>query len=175
MKTKNNTKNIVLTGMPGAGKTTVAKELSKHFTNFTICETDLMIENLEKRTISDIFAQDGEEYFRKVEKDLIEKISEKNKQICSLGGGAFINEENITNLQKNSIIFYLKTDINTIYERIKNETQRPLLKTQNPKNTLNDLLTKREKQYNKADVIIDTTNKTLEEIAQEIIKEYKKL
>ncbi|MCQ2790224.1 MAG: shikimate kinase [bacterium] len=175
MKTENNTKNIVLTGMPGAGKTSVAKELSKHFANFNVCETDLMIENLEKRTITEIFTQDGEEYFRKVEKDLIEKISKNNKQICSLGGGSFINEENITNLQKNSIIFYLKTDINTIYERIKNETQRPLLKTTNPKNTLNDLLTKREKQYNKADVIIDTTNKTLEEIAQEIIKEYKKL
>ena len=90
--------------------------------------------------------------------------------IISTGGGALEKANNLSNLQKNGIIIYLKADIEELFKRVKNETQRPLLKEQDPLEVIKKLIKKREKFYLMADITIITDNKSPEEITEEIIK-----
>lgn len=98
--------NIVLTGMPGSGKSTIGKELSGSLKKEFI-DTDALIVDREKREISDIFATNGEAYFRNVEKEVIKEVSLRKNVIISTGGGCILNPENIKNLKANGRIFFL--------------------------------------------------------------------
>ena len=102
----NENENIVLTGMPGSGKSTIGKELSASLKKEFI-DTDALIVEREKREISDIFATDGETYFRNVEKEVIKEVSLRKNVIISTGGGCILNPENIKNLKANGRIFFL--------------------------------------------------------------------
>lgn len=102
----NENENIVLTGMPGSGKSTIGKELSASLKKEFI-DTDALIVEREKREISDIFATDGEAYFRNVEKEVIKEVSLRKNVIISTGGGCILNPENIKNLKANGRIFFL--------------------------------------------------------------------
>ena len=103
---KNQTENIVLTGMPGSGKSTIGKLLEKEL-NKEFIDTDAIIVEKEKREISDIFASDGESYFRDVEADIIKEVSLKKNCIISTGGGAILRNENVKNLAANGRIYFL--------------------------------------------------------------------
>ena len=167
-------KNIVLVGLMGAGKTTVGKILAEKLKKEFI-DTDELIVKEEKKSINEIFAQSGEKYFREIEKNIIEKVSELSDKVISIGGGALENFENISNLKRNGILFYLKADVNTLEQRLKNTTDRPLLKNTRLKEKLMELLNKREKNYLLSQKIIDTTNeKTIDTITEEIIEYYGK-
>ena len=148
-------KNIVLTGLMGSGKTTVAKELKKFFPNFELIETDELITKIEGISINEIFSQKGEAYFRTLEKKVIDDTLKGEGKIISLGGGSLNNNFDFPLAKKNSIIFYLKADVDILFERIKNNSDRPLLKCENPKQKLADLLNLREENYKKADYTID--------------------
>ena len=161
--------NIVLIGMMGSGKTTVAKELSKLIPEYSLADIDEEIEKSTGKKISDIFLKYGEAHFRNLEKDKIEKISQQQNQIISLGGGAFENEENRTMLLNSSITIYLKTSPQEIFSRVKNEFHRPLLQKNCTTERITELIKKREPNYLKADIIITTDNKKPEDIAQEIL------
>lgn len=103
---KNQTENIVLTGMPGSGKSTIGKLLEKEL-NKEFIDTDALIVEKEKREISDIFATDGESYFREVEAEIIKEVSLKKNCIISTGGGAILRDENVKNLAANGRIYFL--------------------------------------------------------------------
>lgn len=164
-------KNIVLVGLMGAGKSSVGQKLSQDLMQAFI-DTDSMIENQENKTIQEIFDIYGEAYFRELENNIIKEISKTNNKIISIGGGAFQNLDNILNLKQNGFIFYLKASPKNLFERIKNSNNRPLLNADNPLNILEKLLIQREPNYLKADFIINTELKTLNEITEEIIKVY---
>lgn len=165
-------KNIVLVGMMGAGKTTVGEYLSAKL-NRELKDIDRVIEQEQKKSIIEIFTDDGEEVFRKLESETIEKFSNMSDLIISTGGGALEKANNLSNLQKNGIIIYLKADIEELFKRVKNETQRPLLKEQDPLEVIKKLIKKREKFYLMADITIITDNKSPEKITEEIIKAIK--
>ena len=165
-------KNIVLVGMMGAGKTTVGEFLSAKF-NRELKHIDRVIEQEQKKSIIEIFTNDGEEAFRQLESETIEKFSNMSDLIISTGGGALEKANNLSNLQKNGIIIYLKADIEELFKRVKNETQRPLLKEQDPLEVIKKLIKKREKFYLMADITIITDNKSPEKITEEIIKAIK--
>lgn len=165
-------KNIVLVGMMGAGKTTVGEYLSAKL-NRELKDIDCVIEQEQKKSIIEIFTDDGEEAFRKLESETIEKFSNMSDLIISTGGGALEKANNLSNLQKNGIIIYLKADIEELFKRVKNETQRPLLKEQDPLEVIKKLIKKREKFYLMADITIITDNKSPEKITEEIIKAIK--
>lgn len=160
-------RNIVLVGLMGAGKTTVGELLAKMY-GLVFIDIDKAIERDAGMSISQIFATKGEKYFRELESSAILTFLNKSDSIISTGGGAVENDENLKNLKKNGAIVYLKASPEILFKRIKNENNRPLLKTQNPLETLKNLLNKREKNYLQADIIIETDNKTKEEIAKEI-------
>ena len=165
-------KNIVLVGMMGAGKTTVGEFLSAKL-NRELKDIDRVIEQEQKKSIIEIFTNDGEEAFRQLESETIEKLSNMSDLIISTGGGALEKANNLSNLQKNGIIIYLKADIEELFKRVKNETQRPLLKEQDPLEVIKKLIKKRKKFYLMADITIITDNKSPEKITEEIIKAIK--
>ena len=164
-------KNIVLVGLMGAGKTSVGRLLAEKL-GIEFYDTDDVIENEAGCSIVDIFSQKGEQAFRELEKKTILKLSQKSGNIISTGGGSLENEENLKNLKKNGLIVYLKASPEVLYERIKNQKNRPLLKNGSPLKTLKELLEKREQAYKRADYIIDTALKTAEDVTNEIVKVY---
>ncbi|MCR5261829.1 MAG: shikimate kinase [Candidatus Gastranaerophilales bacterium] len=165
-------KNIVLVGLSGSGKTTIGKLLQKVFADFVLIDTDEIIVKKENRSINDIFANDGETYFRKVETEVTKEVSAKENQIISTGGGIVLNKQNITELKKNGIIFYLKTSPDTLIKRLQGDTTRPLLKTDDIKAKLVSMLEIRGKLYEKADFTTETDNLSEDETVKEITRIY---
>ena len=163
--------NIVLIGMMGCGKTTVARELSKLLPEYSLVDIDDEIEKSTGKKISEIFLKYGEAHFRNLEKDKIEKFCQKGNQIISLGGGAFENETNRNVLSDVSTVIYLKTSPEEIYSRVKNEFHRPLLQRNCSVERITELINKREGNYLKANITVTTDNKKPEEVAKEIFGE----
>lgn len=165
-------KNIVLIGMMGAGKSSVGHLLDAKLSEFHYVDIDSEIERLEKMTIDEIFAVVGESHFRQLENKMIEKFSNYHNQVIATGGGAVENISNIELLRKNGVIFYLKATVDELYERVKYASNRPLLKTDNPKQKLSELINRREQYYLKADFEINTEGKELICIVNEILEKY---
>ena len=161
--------NIVLVGFMGTGKSVVGKKLARALKREFI-DTDKIIENRAGKTISDIFADDGEIYFRDLEAEVIRDISGKENSVIITGGGAVLRDENINNLKKNGIIFCLKALPEIIYNRVRNDIKRPLLQVENPLEKIKEMLEQRKKYYDKADYIIDTSEMTADEVVKEIRK-----
>lgn len=170
-----NKKNIVLIGMMGAGKSTIGHLLDEKLKDFQYLDIDKEIEKLAQKHISEIFAQDGESHFRKLEHELIAKYSNYHNQVISTGGGIVENIENVNLLKKNGVIFYLKASVDELFERVRKTSHRPLLKNANPKQRLKELIDKREPFYKLADFEIDTEKKELMEIVEEILKDYESI
>lgn len=162
--------NIALIGMMGSGKSTVAKELSKVLGGYSCVDIDCEIEKSSGRKISDIFLKFGEPHFRMLETEKIKKITAATKQVIALGGGAFENEVNRKIIKESCSVIYLKASPEEIFNRIKAEVHRPLLHKNFSVERINDIMQKREKNYQKADFIVVTDNKMPQDIAAEIIK-----
>ncbi len=162
--------NIVLVGMMGAGKSTVAKSLVNLLNDYSIQDVDSLIEQKMSLSISEIFDKYGEQEFRKIESEVIEETCQKNKTIISTGGGAFENPTNRKVLLNSGKVFYLYAPSQVLYDRIKTQGDRPLLQCENPELVFINLLDKRDKNYRKADYIIDTTSLSPEQVAREVLR-----
>lgn len=165
-------KNIVLIGMPGAGKSYMGERLARLLVHFTFIDIDEEIEAEAGMKISQIFEEYGEEYFRNIESKIIKETSKLKNLIISIGGGAFENPENIEALKRNGLTFYLRTSPKELFNRIKDETHRPLFKDNLSVEPIENLLKIREKNYMKADFVIDTDNKQAYTILNDILSEY---
>lgn len=161
--------NVILIGFMGSGKTTVGLRLSYRLRR-TVIDTDKEIEREEKRSISDIFAAEGEAYFRDKETACLKKLlKDAHNQIISVGGGLPIREENRVLLHELGQVFYLQASAQTIYERLKHDTTRPLLQGADPQNKIKTLLDERDGYYMEAaDVVINVDDKDFEKILSEI-------
>ena len=161
-------KNIVLTGFMGAGKSTVGQKLA-NILNMKIADTDAIIESEVGITISEIFERHGESRFRKIEEEIVSKVSKQKNHIIISGGGVVLSSKNMRNLQENGVIIYLKASPDIIYNRIKKQTHRPLLQVQDPKKEIQELLDSREDHYNKNDYVIDTDSSSVDEVITTIL------
>lgn len=161
--------HIILIGFMGSGKTTMGIRLSYKLRR-TIIDTDKMIEKMEGKTISDIFAQNGEEYFRKKETETLRKLQSENvPRIISVGGGTPLREENRGLLKELGTVVYLKASPETIYQRLKGDTTRPLLQGDDPMGKITALMSEREELYlAAADEVICVDNKDAAEVVEEI-------
>jgi shikimate kinase len=166
-------KNISLVGLMGSGKTTIGKLLAVK-TGKELLDTDLIIEKEAHKKIAEIFELYGEALFRQLEIKTVETTCKLQNKIIATGGGCVENQENMQNLKTNSVMFYLRAKADELYDRIKHDDSRPLLKNANPLGTLKQLLKKREHFYDQADEVIDTTNKQANEIVDEILEKCKK-
>lgn len=163
--------NIILEGFMGSGKSTVSELISDKL-ELELIDTDEAIEEAEGRKISEIFEQDGEEAFRDMETELMEMvISEHMREtVISLGGGLPVREKNRELLKRAGKVVYLRTSPETVYDRLKGDETRPLLKSEDPLARIKELQDERGKIYEEAaDIIVDTDGKTPVEVADEII------
>lgn len=161
-------KSISLIGMPGAGKTSTAKELGLLLSDFVVVDTDELIIRNENMTIPEIFAKFGEKYFRNAENKVIKEVFAYPKRIVSLGGGAFESAENQQIIKENSIVIYLKATPETIFARLNGKNDRPLLSENFSVEKIEEILTLRDDNYQKSDIIVETDSKTPTQVAQEI-------
>ncbi len=166
-------KNIALVGFMGAGKTVVGKALSRQLGMIFIDSDEAIVER-EHRSISDIFAKDGEPYFRKVEKEVIKEISQRDGLVIACGGGAVLDRDNMLNLQINGVVIYLQSSPDVIFERTENYTHRPLLNVENPQKQIEDILKARTPFYSQADYTVDTSKLTIDEVVNKILEILKK-
>ena len=164
-------KNLVLIGMMGSGKSTIGYLLAKKL-KFLFIDIDKNIEKNEETTISNIFKEKGEKYFRDIEEKItLDILKKKSNCVISLGGGAFINKNIQELVLKKNISFWLKWKNSTIIKRLKNANKRPLLKEMNHKQIVN-LNTERSKLYSKANYILECDNLNKNEIIKKIIQNY---
>ncbi|MFC1484973.1 3-dehydroquinate synthase [bacterium] len=160
--------NIVLTGYMGTGKTVIAQELN-NILGWELIDTDELIVEQENRSINDIFENRGEEYFRDVESEIIQKVSGLDKKIISAGGGAVLRKENILNLKKNGMVVCLTAAVEEIFYRLQHDDTRPLLKVDNPLAKIKEMLKTRAPFYANNNYSIDTTGVGVKEIAKQIV------
>ncbi len=162
--------NIILCGMMGAGKTTVGIKIAER-TDKRWYDTDGVIVDRYGK-ISDIFEFYGEEYFRRLETDLVKELAAQDGLVISTGGGLVLKSENNELLQKNGKIIFLRASLDTLAERLQFDGERPLLATNNTLvNRLEELLAVRAPVYEGvADYIVDVDGKTPEQIADEVIE-----
>lgn len=161
-------KTIILIGMMGAGKSTIGKLLAEKL-KVKFIDVDSEIVKNTAMSISDIFSKYGEKYFRDIEANTIKSVFNNKDLVISLGGGAFESDDIREYLIGSSSIIYLKTSPEIIYERIKLDKSRPLLKDNMSVEKINYIINEREKNYELAKFIISTDNKEPEQIADEIL------
>lgn len=166
---------IVLVGIMGAGKTSFGKKIAKNM-NIPFFDSDHVIEKQEGMSVSNIFKEYGEEYFRNREYEVIKELMEINK-ICviALGGGAFVNDK-IRNLVKNhAISVWIKADIDVLLRRVSGNNKRPLLENGDKREILLNLLQERNVYYSQTDIEIlnnDIPYKKVEKVFLNELEEY---
>ncbi len=161
---------IVLTGFMGTGKTSVGKEISRRL-GYPFIDTDDLIEEREGMPISLIFKEKGENYFRKIEREIVHKVSAMKDVVIATGGGVIKNKDNVKDLGDGGILIWLKTEPGVILRRVMAEGgKRPLLNVEEPLEEINRLLSERERLYMQSDMAIDTSYITPVETAEEIIE-----
>ncbi len=167
--------NIILIGFMGSGKTSVGKHLALRM-GFDFLDTDVRIEQKERKTIPELFNSMGEEYFRTQETRLLEELmSSAEGIIVSTGGGMPLREENRELLKKTGFVVYLKASNETIVGRLQGDTTRPLLRGEELTKKVERLQGERMQAYMAAaHLTIDTDNLLPEELAEEILKEYRR-
>ena len=167
------TKNLVLTGMMGVGKSTIGKSLAKRL-SYNFIDMDRLIEDREGCSINIIFKNKGENYFRKIETSLSLRELKKNNTIISLGGGAFLNNSIRKAVKDTSVSFWLDVSINELVKRLTKTKKRPLLFKKNMKDTVSKIYLERKRIYNEADFRIKCRFLKPEAIVDKIIKLYEK-
>lgn len=161
-------KNIILIGFMGSGKSSVSNHLS-YLLKLNEIDTDKYIETQEKMSIPEIFSQKGENYFRDLETNLLKNLQNKNSLIISCGGGIPLREENQKLLKTLGTVFLLTASPETTFNRVKNNNNRPLLNDNMNLEYITKMIESRKDKYLKtADFVIDTENKTISEICNEI-------
>ena len=169
-------KNIILIGFMGSGKTTLGLKLSYKLQT-PVEDTDKLIEQRQGRSISKIFEEDGEGYFRDLETQLLEEIKEREyARIISVGGGTPVREQNRTLLKDCGIVVYLRIRPDTVYARLKKDTSRPLLQCDDPMARITTLLESRQEAYEEcADIILDVDDVGLDELLEAVMVELHKV
>lgn len=163
-------KNILLIGFMGAGKSTVSAKLSELLA-MEVMEMDTHIQQKETMSIKEIFAVNGEEYFRNCESNTLIELRERKHMVVSCGGGVPLREKNVELMKNSGYVVWLTATPETIYERVKDSTQRPLLNGNMNIPFIQGLMESRREKYERAaDITIDTTGKEIEEICEELLQ-----
>ena len=156
-----------LIGMPGAGKSTVGRELARTL-NYAFIDTDDWIENRACLSIPEIFDEVGEDGFREMEQECLEALLGKENLIVATGGGMAANQQRLELMQELGQCIYLELDIDNLLIRLKQESGRPLLEDEQLENKLRELLSHRESYYKQAEIKVSAQGQT-SEIVQRIL------
>lgn len=164
-------RSIVLIGMMGAGKSSVGRCLQRR-TGLARLDTDEMVASKLGLSIPEIFSQHGEDRFREVETQVLVEFASAQAAIIVTGGGIVLRDENVPLLKGLGTVIWLEADEETLFERATRRGERPLLKTADPRGTFSQLLVERAPLYARAaDIRVNTTNSTHEEVADRVLED----
>jgi shikimate kinase len=155
----------------GTGKSSVGRIIAEEL-EFKFLDTDELIQERLGMLISEVFARQGEPFFRRYEREIVKELATEHNLIISTGGGLSANSENLVSLKQHSLVVCLWASPETIFERIRHQTHRPLLQTADPLNKIRELLAVREPFYRQADLLVQTGLRPPKEIAQHIIHQF---
>ena len=163
--------NIVLIGFMGAGKTSISEYLKTLFA-MDVIEMDQIIAEREGMSIPDIFEVHGEQYFRDLETNLLIEMQERKNVVISCGGGTPLRECNVVEMKKNGRVVLLTASPETIFDRVKDSHDRPVIENNKNVPFIADLMEKRRAKYEAAaDIIINTDGKSLIEVCEELVQQ----
>lgn len=146
-------KTVVLVGMMGAGKSAVGRALASAL-NVPFRDSDAEIEKAANMTIAEIFARDGEAFFRRKESQVIERLLDARPAVLSTGGGAYMAEANRRMITEKGVAVWLDADLKVLWGRVRHKDTRPLLRTQDPLATLTEIYERRVPIYALADLAV---------------------
>jgi shikimate kinase len=162
--------NITLVGFMGTGKSSVGHCVSA-LLHFQFADTDALIETRFGASITEIFAREGEAKFREQESLVIADLVHCRRTVISTGGGVVLQPANMESLKRHSLVVCLWASVETIFERVKSQSHRPLLQCDDPRTRIRDLLAAREPFYRQADILLSTECRTIREVAQQIVNQ----
>ena len=162
-------KTVVMVGMMGAGKTAVGRALAARLA-VPFLDSDAEIEAAASRTVPEIFARDGEPFFRAKETQVISRLLDAERGILSTGGGAFLAEVNRENISNRGVSVWLDADLDLLWQRVRHKETRPLLRTADPRATLAEIYAARVPLYALADVAVKSLpDLSIEEMVDRVI------
>ena len=175
--------NIYLVGFMGTGKSSVGRLLAKEKIKLDSCgsasdsrkqwnfvDLDELIELKEQRRIVDIFAKDGEAYFRKIEKKILSQVSTQKKFVVACGGGVVLDKNNVRLMKKTGVMICLNATPEEILKRVSSNSGRPLLNVDKPKKRIELLLKMRAPYYMQADKVVETSGLSVKQVVRKISK-----
>jgi shikimate kinase len=155
----------------GTGKSSVAR-LACEYLQFDFLDTDDLIENQTGKSIKDIFAQNGEEAFRALERNVVQDLALRRKTVIATGGGLIVNPDNLASLKTHALVVCLWASPEIIWERVRSQTHRPLLQTPDPIARIQQLLEERKPAYQQADAMILTDHRPPKEVVQQVLYQF---
>lgn len=161
-------RNLALIGFMGTGKSSVGRALAAHF-NFEFIDTDELIVQRAGKPITDVFAQDGEPAFREFERQIVAELAGRSGCVISTGGGLGANADHLAALKTHALTVCLWASPETIFERVKHSSHRPLLNLADPLARIRELLAEREGVYKQADLLIGTELRQIKEVVHQIV------
>jgi shikimate kinase len=164
--------NLALIGFMGTGKTSVGRMIAEQL-HFDYLDTDEMIQMHTGRTIADIFKTDGETAFRALEQKVVAELASRVKTVVATGGGLPTNPVNLAGLKTHALVVCLWASPETIWERVRNQSHRPLLHDADPQKKIRELLAAREPFYRQADVLLNTELRSVREVTQQIVHQFR--
>lgn len=171
MSVERHIQNLALVGLMGAGKSSVGQIVANQL-HFAFLDTDYLIEERAGKTISEIFSQDGEPAFREMEKRLVAELASRSRTVISTGGGLPASGENLASLKTHALVVCLWASPENIWERVRNQSHRPLLNDPDPLAKIRRLLAAREPYYRQADVLLNTEVRSVKDVAQQVIHQF---
>lgn len=163
-------KTVVLVGMMGAGKTAIGNALARAL-GVPFIDSDEEIEKAANMTVAEIFARDGEPFFRLKEAQVLERLLSGAPCVLSTGGGAYLSEENRQAIARAGVAVWLKADLDLLWQRVRHKNTRPLLRTENPRETLRALLDARTPAYAQAEVVVEgQADYSIAEMTQKVLR-----
>lgn len=162
-------RSIVLVGLMGCGKSSIGKRLAVKL-NMPFVDADEEIEAVAAKSISEIFADHGEEFFRDRERKVIARLLAHGPQVLATGGGAYMHQETRQAINESGISIWLKADLPVLMRRVSKRDTRPLLKTANPEATMRKLMEARYPVYAEADIIVESRDEPHDVLVNEVIE-----
>jgi shikimate kinase len=163
--------NLALIGFMGTGKSSVGRLAAEHL-HFAFIDTDELIENEVGKSVAEIFAQQGEAAFRKYERDVVNALSARRDTVIATGGGLAADPSNLASLKSHALVVCLWASPETIWERVRAQTHRPLLQSPDPAAKIRELLEQREPAYRQADVLLHTGFRSPKEVFQQVLHQF---
>jgi shikimate kinase len=161
-------KNIVLVGFMGTGKTSVGLSLAERL-DMTFLDMDDMIVEREGRSIPEIFDKDGEEYFRALERTIVQELAGKDGLVVATGGGVVLNRDNVDDFERTGLLVCLSASPEVILARVEADTNRPLLEGDDKMAKITAILDKRQALYDSVACQIKTDELSCDEVVKAII------